>query len=82
MLTAADRLAADLDGNEWLAGARFTLGDIAVYPHLAQFSALGLAVPKPVERWLARVAERPSVQAIRADLFPLAVMGPEPGRWG
>lgn len=82
MLTAADRLAADLDGNEWLAGVRFTLGDIAVYPHLAQFSALGLAVPKPVERWLARVAERPSVQAIRADLFPLAVMGPEPGRWG
>jgi glutathione S-transferase len=82
MLTAADRVAADLAGNAWLAGDRFTLADIAVYPHLAQFSALGLPVPKAVDEWLARVAARPSVQAIRADLFPVAVMGPEPGRWG
>jgi len=35
-----------------------------------------------VDAWLARMAERPSVQAIREDLFPVAVMGPEPGRWG
>ena len=82
LLTAADRLAADLADGEWVAGDRFTLGDIAVYPHLVQFSALGLAVPKAVEQWLGRVAERSSVHAIRADLFPLAVMGPEPGRWG
>ncbi len=82
MLTASRRLAADLAGTEWLCGAGFTLGDIAVYPHLAQFSALGLPVPRVVEQWLARVAERPSVQAIREDLFPVAVMGPEPGRWG
>lgn len=82
MLTAGDRLAADLEGNEWLAGARFTLGDIAVYPHLAQFETLGLPVPAPVGEWLKRMAARPSVQAIREDLFPVAVMGPEPGRWG
>ncbi len=82
MLTAADRVAADLAGNEWLAGEHITLGDIAVYPHLAQFGTLGLAVPSVVEAWLRRIAERPSVQAIREDLFPVAVMGPEPGRWG
>jgi glutathione S-transferase len=82
MLTAGDRLAADLDGNDWLCGESFTVGDIAVFPHLAQFATLGLPVPAAVDRWLARVAERPSVRAIRADLFPVATMGPEPGRWG
>lgn len=82
MLTAGRRLAADLAGNDWLAGNAFTLADIAVYPHVAQFGALGLPVPSAVDDWLARVAERPSVEAIRKDLFPVAVMGPEPGRWG
>jgi glutathione S-transferase len=82
MLTAGKRLAADLAGSEWLCGDGFTLGDAAVYPHAAQFNALGLPLPKEVDAWLARVAERPSVQAISADLFPVAVMGPEPGRWG
>jgi glutathione S-transferase len=82
MLTAGARLAADLAGGDWLAGDAFTLADIAVYPHVAQFATLGLAVPGPVEQWLGRVAERPSVQAIKGDLFPVATMGPEPGRWG
>jgi glutathione S-transferase len=82
LLAAGDRLAAALDGKDWLAGDRCTLGDIAVYPHVAQFEALGLAAPPPVAAWLARVADRPSVRAIREDLFPVAVMGPEPGRWG
>ena len=82
MLTAGKRLAADLAGNDWLAGDAFTLGDIAVYPHVAQFAALGLPLPGVVDAWLGRVSERPSVQAIRQDLFPVAVMGPEPGRWG
>lgn len=82
MLTAGNRLADDLANGPWLAGDVFTLGDAAVYPHVAQFEALGLPVPKAVEGWLRRVAERPSVQAIREDLFPVAVMGPEPGRWG
>jgi glutathione S-transferase len=82
MLTAGDRLAADLEGDAWLCGESFTVGDIAVFPHLAQFATLGLPVPAAVDRWLARVAERPSVRAIGADLFPVATMGPEPGRWG
>jgi glutathione S-transferase len=82
MLTAGARLAADLAGNEWLAGDRFTLGDIAVFPHVAQFETLGLPVPGAVGDWLKRVAERSSVRAIREELFPVAVMGPEPGRWG
>lgn len=87
MLAAGKRLAAELAGNdgagnEWLAGDAFTLGDIAVYPHVAQFETLGLPVPAPVGEWLKRVAERDSVRSIREDLFPVAVMGPEPGRWG
>jgi len=82
ILTAAHRLAADLASGEWLAGDAFTLGDIAVYPHIAQYEALGLSLPGAVDEWLKRVAARPSVQAIREDLFPVAVMGPEPGRWG
>jgi glutathione S-transferase len=82
IFAACKRLAADLADGEWLCGDSFTLGDIAVYPHAAQFGALGLPVPRAVDEWLARVAARPSVQAIRGDLFPLAVMGPEPGRWG
>jgi glutathione S-transferase len=82
MLTAGERLAADLQGNAWLAGERFTLGDVAVFPHVAQFEALGLPLPAAVSEWLKKVAARPSVQAIQEDLFPVAVMGPEPGRWG
>lgn len=82
MIVAGRRLSDDIAGNEWLAGDRFSLADIAVYPHLAQFATLGLPVPKPVEAWLARVAERPSVRTIAADLFPVATMGPEAGRWG
>ena len=82
LLAAGKRIAAELEAGAWLAGDAFTLADIAAFPHLHQFSALGLAVPPSVEDWLARVAARPSVAAIRADLFPLATMGPEPGRQG
>jgi glutathione S-transferase len=82
LLAAGRRLADDLEGGEWLAGSAITLADIAVYPHVAQFSALGFAVPAPVGAWLSRMAARPAVEAIREDLFPLATMGPEPGRWG
>ena len=82
LLAAAERLAADLAVNAWLAGDRFTLGDVAVFPHVRQFTTLGMALPAVVGEWLARVTERPSVQGLRDELFPLATMGPEPGRWG
>ena len=77
LLAAGKQLATALERGDWLAGDQFTFADIAVYPHLAQFSALGLPVPGRVEAWLARMAARPSVAAIRRDLFPLATMGPE-----
>jgi glutathione S-transferase len=77
LLAAGRYLAVELERGPWLAGDEFTYADIAVYPHLAQFAALGLPVPEAVEAWLARMAARPSVAAIRADLFPLATMGPE-----
>ena len=82
LVVAGRRVAADLEQHEWLAADRFTLADIAVFPHLAQFDALGIALPPPVAQWLERIAARGSVRAIRSDLFPLAVMGPEAGRWG
>lgn len=76
LLSAGRHVAAELERGPWLTGEEFTLADIAVYPHLAQFAALGLPVPEAVEDWLARMAARPSVAAIRGDLFPLATMGP------
>ncbi|WP_305097911.1 glutathione S-transferase family protein [Croceibacterium aestuarii] len=82
LVAAGERLAADLRGERWLCGDIFTLGDIAVFPHLAQFATLGLRYPSEVQDWLGRVAERSSVAGLSGDLFPVAVMGPEPGRWG
>ena len=76
LLAAGARIAEALNHSAWLAGEDFTLADIAVYPHLAQFPALGLALAAPAADWLQRVAARPSVQLIREDLFPLATMGP------
>jgi glutathione S-transferase len=76
LLAAGKQLADALEEDPWLAGAEFTVADIAVFPHLAQFPVLGLPVPPPVSDWLARVGQRPSVRAIGQDLFPLATMGP------
>lgn len=79
---AAARLAADLAETDWLAGADYTLADIAVYPHLAQFADLAIEVPGEVGDWLSRVAERPAVSALGDKRQIAATMGPEPGRWG
>lgn len=76
LLTVGRLLAEALEADPWLAGGEFTLADIAAFPHVAQFPALGLPVPGPVADWLERISARPSVQAIKADLFPLATMGP------
>lgn len=82
LLIAGQRLAADLAERDWLVGDGFTLADAAVFPHLAQFDAVGIPTPPVVDRWIARVAGRASVGPIAADMVPLAVMGPEAGRWG
>ena len=76
LLAAGKRIGAALEETEWLAGAELTLADIAAYPHLAQFPALGLPVDHAVTGWLERMAERPSVRPLREQLFPLATMGP------
>lgn len=83
---AALRIAEDLaEGAGWLAGNAWSLADIAVFPHVARFASLGLALPGSVEDWLGRVLSRP---AVRQALGPYgiaatpAVMGPERGRWG
>lgn len=79
LLAAGKHLAAALAGAEWLAGEAFTLADIAAFPHIHQFPVLGLPVDGAVSDWLERVERRPSVKAIREDLFPLATMGPHGG---
>jgi glutathione S-transferase len=79
LLAAGKHMAAALADGEWLAGEGFTLADIAAYPHLDQFPVLGLPVDGAVSAWLDRIGQRPSVQGIREDLFPLATMGPRAG---
>jgi len=76
LLAAGRRLADALERDSWLAGEDFTFADIAVFPHVAQFPALGLPLSTPVATWLDRISARPSVETIREDLFPLATMGP------
>jgi glutathione S-transferase len=54
-----------LEHNQWLAGERFSLAEIAYAPYLARLRHLGFDVlfehhPRAAE-WAARVAERPSV---------------------
>lgn len=57
----------------WFAGDTFSLADLSFYPHLDRFSAvthyrgvtLGREFPR-LHTWLERMAERPSVQALRA----------------
>jgi glutathione S-transferase len=82
LLAAADRLAGDLAEGEWLAGAAFTLADIAVFPHVRQFAALGIPLPQSVQDWCDRFSQRDSAAAPSDEVELLPVLGPEPGRWG
>ncbi|HWJ70521.1 MAG TPA: glutathione S-transferase family protein [Sphingobium sp.] len=82
---AADRIAEELAGQDWLAGADWSLVDAIVFPHAARFASLGIAVPAVLADWLARAGRRPAVrQALgSAGSVPgVATMGPERGRWG
>jgi len=82
---AADRIAEDLAGRDWLAGADWSLADIIVFPHAARLASLGLAVHAALADWLARAGQRPAVrQALGTggSAPGVATMGPERGRWG
>lgn len=65
------RLERELDGREWMNGARFGRGDAAVYPHVTGSAGYGFA-PSPefprLRDWLARASARPSVARDTADL--------------
>ena len=57
-----------MDGNEWIAGERFTLADVFLYA----FLDFGNTVGQPLDpklawlpRWFERVAARPSAEASR-----------------
>ncbi len=79
---AANRVAQDAAQGGWLAGGAYSIADIAAYPHLAQFAALGIALPAAAEDWLARVAVRRAVRDAAGEMRVVATMGPELGRWG
>jgi glutathione S-transferase len=79
---SADRVNEALAQGDWLAGPAYSLADIAVYPHLAQFAGLGVPLSDAVEEWLARVAQRPAVARAAGDMKTIVTMGPELGRWG
>lgn len=76
------RVAQDLANGRWLAGASYSLADIAAYPHVAQFASLGIELPDAVQDWLDRMEGRPAVGAAVGQMMVVATMGPEPGRWG
>ena len=60
-----------LNGREWLAGAAFSLADIALIPYLTRLEHLGLAgmwADKPnVTAWHTRARQRPGYQTAVTD---------------
>ncbi|MCB9730711.1 MAG: glutathione S-transferase family protein [Deltaproteobacteria bacterium] len=66
LVAELSRWDAYLEGQSWLAGDRFTLADIAVFPLLMHFEALGFdfaARTPALGAYVARCKARPSVQA-------------------
>jgi GST-like protein len=88
----ASRLEETLGITEWLAGARYSLADIAIYPAACALQALRTQVFQSEESpklaaWLNRMRERPAVRAalgLSRSTHPEEVFapGPELGRWG
>lgn len=87
-----EKIEKDLETADWLAGASFSLADVAVYPYMAYMPRLapdlvnGEAAPRTMG-WLKRVSERPGVKAAEAmartaDPYAIAAPGPEHVRWG
>jgi len=85
---ALDKAEAALAETPWLAGAGFTLADIAAFSYLNYVPGLlhGLAGERTLD-WLERTAARPAVTRAltmgrAADPFAIAAPGPERVRWG
>jgi GST-like protein len=86
------RLEAGLATEEWLAGSRYSLADIAIFPLASALQWLlpdvaSFASRPRVAQWLRRMKERPAVQdalAMGRSARPeeLFAPGPELGRWG
>jgi len=89
---AVTKVEATLATSRWLAGADFTLADVAVFPYLKYLPRI---IPTLVDEasaprtaaWLRAVSQRPAVRealarARTADPFAVAVPGPEQIRWG
>ena len=89
---AARRLDEALTASEWLAGAHYSLADIAIFPlaHALQWllpDVADLADRPRVVDWMRRMKERPAVRgalamARRARPEEMFAPGPELGRWG
>jgi GST-like protein len=87
-----EKIEKDLEKADWLAGAGFSLADVAAYPYMAYMPRLApdlvnaQAAPKTMD-WLKRTSERPAVKAAAAmaktaDPYAVAAPGPEHVRWG
>jgi glutathione S-transferase len=89
---AVRRLEEALATNEWLAGARYSLADIAIFPLAHALQSLlpdvaALASRPHIARWLSRMQERPAVRSALAmgrSAHPeeMFAPGPELARWG
>lgn len=90
--SAVDRIETALAGSAWLAGAAYSLADIAVFAYFKYLPVLCAetvnesATPRSLE-WLRAVSDRPAVRAAlgrgrAADPFAAASPAPEQIRWG
>jgi GSH-dependent disulfide-bond oxidoreductase len=89
---AAQRLEQALATSEWLAGTRYSLADIAIFPLAYALQSLlpdvaALASRPRVAQWLRCMQERPAVRAALAmgrSAHPeeMFAPGPELARWG
>jgi GST-like protein len=88
----ATRLEEALSSFEWLAGSRYSLADIAIFPMAQSLASLlpdvvNAATTPGTALWLQRVRARPAVQKVlnmarNERPEQLFAPGPETGRWG
>ncbi|NVE00752.1 glutathione S-transferase family protein [Massilia sp. BJB1822] len=57
-------MEAQLQRSAWLAGAQYSIADVATFPWLHSYHELGLDIAAwpAVQAWLARIEQRPAVQ--------------------